>query len=40
MFFYFTVKALFPLKIFQFLPWFVGYLGKRLGKKAKVNFKI
>ena len=41
--FYFTLKALFLLKIFKFLYFcidFYGHLGKQLDKKTKVNFKI
>ena len=38
--FYFTLEALSVLEIFNFLFWFFGSVGKRLVKKAKVNFKI
>ena len=38
--FYFTLIALFVLKIFTFLSWLFGYIGKRLDQKAKLNFKI
>ena len=40
--FYFILKTLFALKIFEFLscPEFFGHVGKRLDKKAKVIFKI
>ena len=38
--FYFILKALFVLEIFKFLFRTFGYVGKRLDKKAKVNFKI
>ena len=38
--FYFTLKALFVLKIFKFLSWFFGHVTKRLDKKDKVNFKF
>ena len=38
--FYFTIKALFVIKIFKFLPWLVGHVKKRLDSKYKVNFKI
>ena len=38
--FYFTVKAVFVLKIFKFLPWFFGHIEKRLDQKDKANFKI
>ena len=34
--FYFMLKALFVLKIFNFLYWIFGHVEKRLGKKAKV----
>ena len=38
--FYFILKVLFVLKIFEFLSWFFGYVGKRFDKKAKFNFKF
>ena len=39
--FYFTLKALFVLKIFKFLPWlYGGHVEKRLDQKEKVDFKI
>ena len=38
--FYFTSKALFGLKIFEFLSWFFGQVAKRLDKKDRVNFKF
>ena len=38
--FYFTLKALFVLEMFTFLPWLFGYVEKRLDKKAMVNFNI
>ena len=38
--FYFTLKAPFVLKIFKFLSWLFGHVGKRLDQKDKVNFKI
>ena len=38
--FYFTPKALFVLKIFNFLSWLFGHAAKRLDKKNKVNFKF
>ena len=38
--FYVILKALFVLKIFKFLSLFFGHVGKRLDKKARVNFKI
>ena len=34
------LKAVFVLKMFKFLPELFGQVGKRLGKSAKVNFKI
>ena len=33
-------KAPFTLKIFTFFSWNFGYIGKRLDKKAMVNFRI
>ena len=38
--FYFTLKALFILEIFQFLFSIFGHAGTPLDKIAKVNFKI
>ena len=38
--FYFILKVLFVLKMFQFLSWLFGHVEKRLGQKYKVNFKI
>ena len=38
--FYFTLKALFVLKIFMFLSWIFGQVYKRLDQKDKVNFKV
>ena len=38
-FFYFTPKVLFVLKIFKLL-WLFGHVVKRLDKKDKVNFKF
>ena len=38
--FYFTLKALFVLEIFQFSFWIFGHVEKRRNKKAKVNFEI
>ena len=38
--FYFIAEALFVFKIFIFLCWLFGHVGKQLDKKAKVNFKI
>ena len=37
--FYFMLKALFVLSVFEFLSLFFGHLRKWLYKKAKVNFK-
>ena len=36
---YFMLKALFILETFAFWPWFFGYVEKRLGERATVNFK-
>ena len=38
--FHFTSKALFVLKIFNFLSWLFGHVAKRLKKKNEVNFKF
>ena len=38
--FYFTLKALFVLKILKFLSSIFGHVHKRLDLKDKVNFKI
>ena len=38
--FYFTLKILFVLKIFKFLPWFFSHEEKRVDQKDKVNSKI
>ena len=38
--FYFVLKAFSVLKIFKFLSWLFGHVGKRLHEKTKVNFKI
>ena len=38
--FYFTLKALFVLKIFKFLSLLSGHVEKRLDSKGKVNFEI
>ena len=38
--FYFILKALFVLKLFNFLLWRFGHVGKRLDQKGKINFKI
>ena len=38
--FYFILKALLVLKYLNFYPCFFGHVGKRLDKKAAVNFKI
>ena len=35
-----TVKFVFILKIFKILSWLFGYVEKRLGRNAKVNFKF
>ena len=37
--FYFTLKALFVLNIFQFLSRLFGHVEKQLDKKNKVEFK-
>ena len=37
--FYFTLKALFVLKIFKFLSWLFGHVSKRLDLKDMVNSK-
>ena len=39
MFFYFALKALFVLEIFQILFWVFGLVGKRLDKEAKSTLK-
>ena len=38
--FYFTLKALFVLKIFKLSSWHFTHVGKRLDRKDKANFKI
>ena len=38
--FYITWKALFVFKIFNFLSWLLGHVGKRLDLKDQFNFKI
>ena len=38
--FYFILKALFVLKIFKFLSWLFGHVGKTAWLENKVNFKI
>ena len=38
--FYFMLKTLFVLKIFEFFSWLYGHARKWLDKKTKVNFKI
>ena len=38
--FYFILKALFILKIFEFLSWHFGHVEKWLDKKDKINFEI
>ena len=37
--FYFMLKAFFVFAIFTFLSWLLGYVEKRLDKKAKSKFK-
>ena len=38
--FYFILKALFVVKIFNFCPDFFGHVGKWLDKKTEIIFKI
>ena len=38
--FYFTLQALFGLKIFKALSWPFGNVEKRLDHKNKINFNI
>ena len=38
--FYFILKALFVLKIFKFLSWPFGHVGKTAWLESKVNCKI
>ena len=38
--FYFTLNALFVLKVFEFLSWLFSHVEKRLDWKDEVNFKI
>ena len=38
--FHFNLKAIFILKIFKSCADFFGHVGRRLDKRAKVNFKI
>ena len=38
--FYFTLKALFGLKILKFLSCFFGQVDKQLDLKDKVNFMV
>ena len=38
--FYFILKVLVVLKIFNFFPDFFHHVGKRLDKKTMANFKI
>ena len=38
--FYFILKNLSFFRYLNYCPKFFGHLGKRLGKKAKANFKI
>ena len=40
MFFNFTLKPLFVLKIFRFLSWLLGHVERRLDEKDKFNFKF
>ena len=37
---YFILKALFDLKIFNFLSWLLGHVEKTAWLEEKVNFKI
>ena len=37
---YFTSKALFVLKIFKFLSWLFGHVGKQRDEKDMVNLKF
>ena len=39
-YFSFILKTPFVLKIFKFLPKFLGHVGKQFAEKAKVNFKV
>ena len=36
--YYFMTKALFVLKIFTFLSWYLDHVPKRLDKEGKINF--
>ena len=38
--FYFTAKALYVLRILQFLSSLCGHVAKRIDKKDKVHFKF
>ena len=38
--FYFTLKALFVLKIFKFLSWLFSHVAKRTDYKFQINFKF
>ena len=38
--FYFTSKAVFVLKVFNFLSWLFGHVAKQLNWKDKVNVKF
>ena len=38
--FYFMLKAIFIFKLFTFLAWLFGHVGKWVDKKGKVNFKF
>ena len=38
-FYLILIKAVFVLKMFKLLSCFFGHVGKRLSKRAKINFK-
>ena len=38
--FYFTLKALFVLKVFKFMTYLFGHVAKWLDQKDMVNFKF
>ena len=38
--FYFILKVLFIFRIFTFLPWLFGDVGKQLDMKVQMNLKI
>ena len=38
--FYFMLKAIFVFMIFMLLFWLFGHVGRRLDKKAKVDFNM